>query len=159
MLTCPHCGALVNTADAPPGEVLQCPTCQSEFSVPDSDAVSDALPDALDSLRIRQVAALKRATYRSRSHALIAAAGCAVAVAQLVMMTIREVLAVGWSLRPMLYALLGAAAVVGAIHFVNRALAYHAQAARRASTDPTTHPDFSTLSDGSQQVKNLEDMQ
>src|SRR2546421_12871854 len=57
----------------------------------------DALPRPpeaerpLDGLRVRQLAAMRRAAYRARSYCVIALGVCGVAAAQLVLMTVRHV--------------------------------------------------------------------
>ena len=48
-------------------------------SEPEAEGVLDYRRPDLDGLRIRQFAAMKRAAYRSRSHAIVAMLLCAVA--------------------------------------------------------------------------------
>jgi hypothetical protein len=50
------------------------------------------------------------------------------------------------------------AGAYGAIFFMRRAIVLHREATQSYLKDPTTTPDFSTLSDGSQRWKNLEDL-
>jgi hypothetical protein len=50
-------------------------------------------------------------------------------------------------------------AIVGAAWCARRASAFTREARTAVRPDPTTVPDFSTLSDGSQRARNLEDVQ
>jgi hypothetical protein len=157
--TCPHCQQLVEVPEIPKDAVVQCPHCGAEFSLPAPEPDETATPNIeLDGLRIRQLAALRRGAYRTRSFAIVAAAACAVTVAQLVWMTVRHVRGLGWGVRPIAYLVLVPIAVGGAWYFLSRAIAAHQEAKQSALAQPTQPPDFSMLSDGSQQVKNLEDM-
>jgi hypothetical protein len=117
---------------------------------------SDPRGDALDSLRIRQLSALRRATYRSRSHAIIAAAVCVGAGIQIGWMTVQHLRAFGWQARPIVLVMLIALCMFGTVWFVRRAVELHRAARSSVHAIPTTTPDFSPLSDGGQQVRNLE---
>jgi hypothetical protein len=154
---CPHCGQSVDIADVLGRQTACCPHCNLEFSLPQPPALDDRASE-LDGLRIRQLATLRRTTYRSRSYAIIAAGACAVLAAQLLFMTVRQVLGSGWSARTVLYVLVALLAVWGAWFFIGRVIALHREARRSPLADPETPPDFSTLSDGSQRIKNLEEI-
>jgi hypothetical protein len=133
-----------------------------DYARPDTpDARTDDFADELDGLRIRQLTALRRGAIRARSYALIGAAACFVGAIQLVVLTVRHVRAWGFGLQP-----------VGYILFAIVALMLCGYAARRARQlqkeidtpiplppAPPDGPDFSTLSDGSQHWKNLENVQ
>ena len=118
----------------------------------------DPSADQLNSLRIRQFATARRAAYRARSYAFIAAIVCAIAVVQLVWLTIRDVGAAGWGRQPIGYALFAVIASIGIGYFISRAIALHREATRSALPDPKDPPDFSTLDNGSKRWKNLEDV-
>jgi hypothetical protein len=123
------------------------------------DAARRGEPDAefdaeLDGVRIRQLSTLRRATYRSRSYAMIWSTVCAVATVQFIIMAARED-------RPMLliaWVLLAICSSWMSFHCARRAIALHREAKRKMLVEPTTPPDFSTLSDGSQHARNLEDV-
>jgi len=102
----------------------------------------------LVALRIQRLAAMRRATYRSRSYALIAAGACAVAGVRLAVMAVRHVLAAGWGTRAAAYALLALLAGCAAVCFWQRAVQLSAEIRRSISPQPTTPPDFSTLGNG-----------
>jgi hypothetical protein len=110
----------------------------------------------LDGLRIRQLSSLRRGAYRARSIAIVVAAACLVAAVQF---TIEAFTGTAATYR----AISGASAVFAlfaAVHFARRV----AKLQREIRTpppmppEPPGGPDFSTLSDGSQQWKNLEDI-
>jgi hypothetical protein len=137
--------------------------------VDDSDAAEaptepEAMPRrgerAMDALRVRQLSAVRRSTYRARSYCVVALGVCAVAAAQLVLLTVRHVRHAGWQLRPIGYVCgIGAAAMAGAFFFRRAAeLSRELRTPPAALADPQSPPDFSTLSDGSQTWKNLEQM-
>jgi hypothetical protein len=112
----------------------------------------------LDGLRIRQLSTMRRAAYRSRSHAVVAMLVCVVAVVQAAIDLIGDVrhAAIGW--RIPVYLAFIVAGTVGAIFFARRASALHREAKATRLQPPATPPDFSTLGDGSQRWPNLEDI-
>jgi hypothetical protein len=110
----------------------------------------------LDGLRIRQLSALRRGAYRARSFAIIVAVACLVAAIQL---TIKAFTGTAAPYR----ALSGALAVFAffaAVHFARRVaeLQHELRTPPPMPPEPPGGPDFSTLSDGSQQWKNLDDV-
>jgi hypothetical protein len=115
--------------------------------------------EELDGARIKQLAALRRATYRSRSYAMVAAVACAVTVGQVAWMIVRQIrgrIIDGWLA---IYLLILLAAGYGLWAFARRIGALNEELKRtRAANEPRAVPDFSTLNDGSQQWKNLEDV-
>jgi hypothetical protein len=129
-------------------------------------AAYDALPRppeaerSLSGLRVRQLAAERRATYRARSYYFIGLGECAVAAAQLVLITVRHVRHAGWQLRPVGYVCGVLAAAVAAAFFYRRAADLTRELRNRpaALDEPQAPPDFSTLSDGSHYWKNLQEM-
>ncbi len=73
-------------------------------------------------------------------------------------MTIRHVRYLGWQTRPIGYLFAAVAAVIAAGHFVARINQLNHELRQSALSEPEAPPDFTTLSDGSQQWKNLEQM-
>jgi hypothetical protein len=114
--------------------------------------------DELDELRIRQVAMLRRSAYRARSYAMLAAAVCAIATLELPYMAIREVSAVGWGVWPIARLMLTIVAFRGMIFFARKAGQLNREALHVKLPEPSTPPDFSTLNDGSQFAKNLDEV-
>jgi hypothetical protein len=117
--------------------------------------------DHLNSTRIRQMAALRRGAIRSRSYCVIALGGCVVGAAELVFDAFHR-----WpapvNLRGVLVAILylfcAVALIVLAGYFLRLAIRLHREARRSSLPPVSTPPDFSQLQDGSQIVRNLEDM-
>jgi hypothetical protein len=120
--------------------------------------VTDAAADHLSALRIRQFATARRVAYRARSYAVMATGVCIIAVVQLIWMTIRHVRASGWGKQPVGYSLFAISALIGVWYFIARAIALHREAKKSALPEPASSPDFSTLDNGSQRWKNLEDV-
>jgi hypothetical protein len=107
----------------------------------------------LDSMRIRQIALGRRASMRLGSYCLIGAMACLVATIELICRAVR---ASGFS-----FAANTLAAVLcawGTIKFLRKARRLRREANAVALAEPSVPPDFSTLSDGSHIVKNLEEM-
>ena len=167
---CPNCGADVDFgAVAGDAEAVQCAACGVTLALPGS-SLDDAAPhtpadrpgdfaEELDGLRIRQVATLRRGAARARSYLVIGAAVSVVAAVKLVSMGVDYVRANGWGPTPVGYLMFSAAALLLAGYFGRRALEAH----RELNTPPPlppepAEPDFSTLSDGSQHWKNLDDI-
>ena len=152
--TCPHCG----------GEfVAPAVTASTDFPVVDDEpepaAGNDNIPEEeLSAIRIRQIAAGRRATYRARSYCIIAAGVCAVATVQLVWMIVQQSRASGWGMQCTGYALFALLGVQGAFYFALRAARLHREAKQSSLTELTHDPDFSTLDNGSKRVQNLEDV-
>jgi hypothetical protein len=87
------------------------------------------------------------------------AVACLTGAIELVIMTVTEVRAVGWHLRQVGLALAAGVGVWAAVYLFQRA-AYGGRQSRAVTMpEPETPPDFSTLSDGSQHAKNLENLQ
>jgi hypothetical protein len=150
------------------------------------DAADDDDDDELDGLRIRQLAALRRGAYRVRSYMIVGAGTCAVAAAQLVWMTVASPHSPAVAFGFLLLAILGSfgcAFFIRRIRQISAELEHsrldaHAMRCVQCGYDvrglssgkcpecgailptppPPAEPDFSTLSDGSQQWKNLEDV-
>ena len=124
----------------------------------DANDESPSPADELDSFRIRQLSSLRRATYRSRSHAIIVMLLCFVGAAQLALTAWLRVRAIGWTSVPILCVAMVPVALWGVLHFFRRAVALHREAIRPLQDDPESAPDFSTLGDGSQLSRNLDEV-
>jgi hypothetical protein len=157
---CPHCGQPVG---APAGTAAEftCPHCGGTFATPafaiGSDPHEPSRDDELDALRIRQLSALRRATYRSRSYAVIAMIVCVVAAVQAAVLLARHVMQGAFAGATVALACIVVAAAYGSWFFAHRAARLHAEATAPRLTDPPPRePDFSQLSNGSQRWKSLE---
>jgi hypothetical protein len=130
----------------------------------DAGAGAGAGADAdaeLSGLRIRQVTSLRRGAFKARSYCIIGAAACLVAAIQLVVMMIKLARFGGIKHWAMIggEALLALGSLWGCAGLTRRAIAFHRELGKPMLQEPTTPPDFSTLSDGSQQVQALQQMQ
>ncbi|HYE18253.1 MAG TPA: hypothetical protein VEA69_07400 [Tepidisphaeraceae bacterium] len=137
----------------------------------------------LDALRMRQIVATKRSAIRSRTYCVVGAVAALIGAAKLVEMTVRHVGAHGWEAKPVGYVLFVAALGAFGLWCVRRANYWQAEMRvsplagkcphclakleEGARTCPSCGgavnlelpaPDFTTLQDGSQFAKELEDV-
>ena len=164
---CPQCGAAFDATPTDVAQEIACRHCGTLTVVPaaagEIGSVADSPPaddreDELSGLRIRQLAAARRAAYRSRSHCVVGALVCVVAVVQLTWNGVRSLLASGFGARPIVYLLVAGIAVRGAVFFFRKAMELDREAKRSDLPAATGEPDFTPLSDGSQQWKNLDEV-
>jgi hypothetical protein len=113
----------------------------------------------LNELRIRQLATLRRSAYRSRSHAVIAMLVCIVAMAQAAVLLAQHLIQIGMGWRPVIYTMFVVGGAGGGWFFARKAMVLHRETKQSYIQSPTEPPDFSTLGDGSQRWKNLEEIQ
>jgi hypothetical protein len=174
--SCPHCSQAVEAQMEESPQRVVCPGCGQVFVIPSIDGSTELPEEAsdedaqaeeelrrrheeeLDGLRIRQVALAKRATIRAVSYLLIAGVACAVLIGQLIYLTVRRVLHVGWGPRPVAYLLFAGVCAYGVVFFLRKARQTQLELRAHVLPEPTAPPDFSTLSDGTQQWQNLERM-
>jgi hypothetical protein len=168
---CPNCGQPVTSSDAQFNDRL-CLSCWQELSTAPEDPadgapiiVDDEVPEAVDQpdeadlsgMRIRQVSALRRGAYRTRSWLLIGAIACGAGAAQLIFLAVRAHRnGHGTVLTGDL--LVAFVALLAAPYFLRRAMQVNREIRQSAIEEPSTPPDFSTLSDGSQRWTNLQAM-
>jgi hypothetical protein len=115
--------------------------------------------DELNALRIRQIARVHRAAIRARSYCIVGAGGCTVAMVEISRRLIMSIRAHNTSFLE-LAASVAAVVVLGDLVYqlVGKAKHFGDEANQSALDQPNAAPDFSSLSDGSQFVKNLEQM-
>jgi hypothetical protein len=162
---CPHCGQPVAVPAGAGGE-FACPHCGGTFATaPVATAPVATEPhehepsrdDELDGLRIRQLSSLRRATYRSRSYAVMATIVCVVATVQAAVLLTRQGMHRVGGGSTIALACIVTAGAYGTWFFARRAARLHAEATAPRPNDPhAREPDFSQLSDGSQRWKSLE---
>ena len=163
---CPACSGTLTARVKDHDQFAVCPHCQGEVTIAavdlDPENTWGGSPmnadDELDLQRALRVSTLRRALDRSRSHAIIATIVCAVAIVQLCFSTYQafRARAIPYAVT---YIVLGVVAAIGARYFYRRADALHREAMRSPlDADSQSAPDFSTLSDGSQRARNLDDM-
>jgi hypothetical protein len=162
LISCPTCGqALDVTQIAAP--IVQCSHCghQVMVALDDSDAPASPEPDEnvkLDRIHIERVFAVRSASMKSRRLAMIGMLCCAGAVVQSVSLLVRHAIHFGWDWWQLLYIAIAIAGSWGGAHFWQSAVKYQREAQETRLPPPTAPPDFSTLSDGSQRWKDLEQL-
>lgn len=165
--TCPHCGSDVFPSAAPADGLFECPACRQQFFAPDEsgederareelEAKLHGREEALSGIRIRQISALRRGLYRTRTYFIVAAAACVMFAAQLSLSALGHVRLSGVRPRPVLYAMAAVATLLLGARCLRRIGELNREAAEPILDEPTTPPDFSTLSDGSQGWRNME---
>ncbi len=182
---CPACGHAISPSDTAGSNasLLQCPRCGEQFFATEPDEIDsssdddeaarqeledrqtsaqtdDASPDlsTLNERRIRAVVIERRAVYRSRSWAVVLAGVCVVGAGQMVLLIVRAVSDGAVTVRTIGFMVATPVALVLTVYFARKAAEFGRRAAQVRTPDPQTAPDFSTLSDGSQTVRNLQDM-
>jgi hypothetical protein len=147
---CPTCDAVMLVAASDSEQVVDCPACHQQVTIPAAAPTNPPANDnELDHLRIMQRSTLRRALYRSRSHAVIAAVVCLVAGVQLAISTINAIRtrSLVWATA---YVVLMITSAIGATFFYRRAIALHreaTQSAQRQEATPTI-ADFTPFSGG-----------
>jgi len=156
---CPRCGAeIVVGTDSEPQETGEIQVEAEE----DDDCAAEPDPaeeDELSSLRIRQVAALRRSANRSRSHCVVIATALLVGAGKLTVMTIQNVRSGGQRIFSAAYVVAIALALIFAGLLIRRIVELTRELKQPLLSDPLEPPDFSTLSDGSQHARHLAEMQ
>lgn len=151
--TCPWCHATLNTSatDAPNG---QCRAC-GQLLLTDA-ATSAGHSDELEGTRIARIVNERRAIARTRGYCIVLLAACAIVALQLLWYAIH---AIGTSPIPAIgYAAAAIILIVIATDLRKRVIALGVSLSRSSLTEPTTPPDFTALSDGSQRARNLDNI-
>lgn len=160
---CPSCGEMI---DPTASGTVQCPHCGAEL-VPPPDEESEPATgdestpdeqDELSSLHIRQIASLRRGAYRARSYCIIGMGVLMVGAMQFLILAAHGVRASGWHLLEIGFACGAIAALIFSWRLAGRVMTLTHELRQPLLSDPSEPPDFSTLSDGSQHVKHLEEM-
>lgn len=175
---CPACGLAVERSPDS-GPLIQCPYCGEQFYPPvvgEFDVAEDDQPSPredpaadereLSALRIKQVVTLRRGAYRTRTYWIVGTAGCVFAAMQLVIYACPDLTArrpKSITLIDGCYLFFALIAMFGAVKFFERVISVQREinadlrARELEELEAAKHePDFSTLSDGSQQARNLE---
>lgn len=162
---CDRCGAAMDVGRGPAG-IMECRACGAQmlalteaidYASPDDAA---APTDRLNTLRVQKIASLRRSNDRVRRYFVIGATLCAVLAIQCIIWAIAEWRAVGVNVPGVaLLALAVAALIGGGFFFVQwRAMGKESRRLSNDGAPPLDPPDFSRLGDGSQRVKDLENI-
>ena len=168
-LVCPECGQPLEAIRGDVAQLARCPACENEFVIPAVDGSTElaeaeeveqpvAPESELDGLRMRQMVTARRAAIRSRTYMLLGAMLCAVGCAKLITLMVSHIGREGWSRLVIGYGIFAGLAIVGAFYCLRRAGELNKESKGSALPEPAEPPDFGPLSDGSQHVKNLEEI-
>ncbi len=142
-LLCPHCGAIYIVDDAT-GNFPHQSNIQIQYFGPDADQ------------RIRQIIRLRRSIIRTRGWCITAAIACLVLAVQQIIWPIAALANAQWNPQQTSRLLFAIILLAAAVFLSRRIVRLSSELRRRSLTDPTTPPDFSSLSDGSQHARDLE---
>jgi hypothetical protein len=136
--------------------LFKCPACNVEFIIPLGEA-SDGREDELSGLRIQNVSVLRRATYRTRSHFIVGSAASLVAVVEMLLLVTRSLRYHAWFSAFASFCV-GVAVSMLFRHSLKRALQLTKELHESKIQTSTEPQDFSNLGDGSQRVRDLENL-
>lgn len=170
---CPQCGTEIQiTAESP---ILQCPSCGEQFFPPEpvEESLDTAEPpepkpsseEELSGMRIRQISVMRRAIYRTRSYYIIGLAASVVVGIELCLMIVRSIRETHLHFRTsslfafLAYCLFLVGAIAGGYFFARRLFELQQEIRQSLQKEPAEQPDFSSLQDGTQHIRELEQMQ
>jgi len=170
---CPRCGDEFLVSEQ--SSILQCPACGEQFFPPEtpevpSESTESAEPkpsseEELSGMRIRQISVMRRAAYRTRSYYIIGLGACVVIAIQLCLMIVRSIREEHLHFRTSslfaftAYCLFLIGAIAGGFFFARRLLELQQEIRQSLQKEPAAQPDFSSLQDGTQHIRELEQMQ
>lgn len=182
VLACPECLKVVSVSPDQWGQTLACPHCGQDFALPAMAApagpvavdlgdgftvIDDEEPadsqrrrrDELDRMHMRHVAQLRRSAVRSRTYMLVLLIGCLAGIGQLIYLCYKF-FQKHHNLDLQHWGYIGLALLLArlAVRFWRRAQYFETESHRTELAEPAAPPDFSTLSDGSQYWKNLDQL-
>jgi predicted nucleic acid-binding Zn-ribbon protein len=170
---CPRCGNEFQIAPTSP--ILQCPACGEQFFPPEpadepientkSPELKAPSEEELSGMRIRQISVMRRAAYRTRSYYIIGLGACAVITIELCLMIVRSIRETHLHFRTSslfaftAYCLFLVGAIAGGFFFARRLIELQQEIRQSLQKEPAAQPDFSSLQDGTQHIRELEQMQ
>jgi hypothetical protein len=170
-LNCPGCDEAVDIPTESAGLLVRCPYCNTDFfaseehshlAVVDDTAppVEGALPDEVfNRNRIAMLAALRRGAIRTRGLWILSLGIGIVGTLDGVRRAAIYVLVLHhWGIWPTIDVVVSLLALRGAFYCRFRARQLKLEIDHSAIPEPTTPPDFTTLSDGSNRWKDLENI-
>ncbi len=170
VFTCPHCQQEVAVDAVEPHPFITCPYCGGEFAVPRAEPEEQDEAEArrrdeeareaeLDGMKIKQISAGRRAAIRARTYLWVGIGGCIAIIGELIHKTYQRITYEHrWDLKAFAFVVGAIAALYGTGYFYRHAAAIGEELKQPLLKDPETPPDFSTLSDGTQRWKDLEDL-
>lgn len=170
---CPHCGNEFQITEQSP--ILQCPGCGEQFFPPEPAEVptettespepKPSTEEELSGMRIRQISVMRRAAYRTRSYYIIGLGACVVIAIELCLMIVRSIRETHLHFRTaslyafVAYCLFLIGTIAGGFFFARRLAELQQEIRQSLQKKSAAPPDFSTLQDGTQHIRELEQMQ
>jgi hypothetical protein len=170
-LHCPGCDEEVDIAADSHGQLVRCPYCNTDFFASAEQSHLDVVDDtpqpmevpseeaAFDKHRVAMLVALRLGAIRARSWWVI---GLFLSIMAILDALRRAALYAEvlhhWGIWPTIDILIALLAVRWAVHCWRRARELKREIDHSAIPDPVTPPDFSTLSDGTDRWKDLENV-
>lgn len=170
-LHCPGCEEELDIPTDSAGQLVRCPYCNTDFFASAEQShleivddtplpIHDQLPeDAFDKNRIALLVALRLGAIRTRSWWII---GFGISLMAIVDALRRAALYVNvlhlWGIWPTIDVIIAALAIRWGVFCRRRAHELKIELDRSKIPEPTTPPDFSTLNDGSDRWKDLENV-
>lgn len=148
---CPHCGTAI--APATPGEsFVNCAACGKQVVLCNEIQPE---PGASNDVRAQKIASSRRAAIRVQTYLYVGVVGCVVAAVECVY---KARYAGRWDVTRILLVGLATCAGFGVVYFLRHAKKLRKELRKSGLTATTAPPDFSQLGDGSQRVKDLENL-
>jgi len=167
---CPGCDEEVDVAAEAAGRLVRCPYCNTDFFASDEQANQQVVDDtdneriardreeAFDKLRIQKYTALRMSAIRARSWWLIGFCLSLLVVLDMLAKIILHLMARSWGWWPTIDLLVLLIAGRCVFHSLKRAGDFKREINTSAIPEPAAPPDFSTLSDGRDRWKHLENV-
>jgi hypothetical protein len=143
---CPHCGAMLIIDD-------------HTDEAPDDSELDEQEELELEGQRIQQIVRSRRAVVRTRGWYIAAAIACLVLAVQEIIWLIAAMRLIAWNMEQTARLSLAVVLLALVVIMGERIGRLSAELHRRSLPEPMTPPDFSSLSDGSQQARNLEKLE
>jgi ribosomal protein L37AE/L43A len=169
---CPNCGQTVEVPRGV-GGFVSCPHCSEQFVAGSADGeehdehAREALEaklrerqdeSELDAIRIRQLSVVQRTAARTRNYYIVGMLLLIATAGQLIFKACIRAKYHLFGFRGWAYLFFAAAALVACVYVFRRVMEATREIHTTGLEEPQTPPDFSSLSDGSQHWKNLEEM-
>jgi hypothetical protein len=164
--TCPHCSEVINQPVLDEELFLRCPHCGEAFSIGVGSEEAEkreqdqkAREDELSLMKIHLVSGSRRAAVRARTYLYIGCVLAATGTIKLLLMTFQRIrIEHRVRLSTAAFVLAAAVCLKFARNFWQRAGKMTRELAKPLIEEPGSPPDFSTLRDGSQVAKDLEEV-
>jgi DNA-directed RNA polymerase subunit RPC12/RpoP len=167
---CPGCDEEVDVSPLALGRLVRCPYCNTDFFASEEQSHAEVVDDtdherierdraeAFDKLRIENYTALRMSAIRARSWWLIGFYLSLLVVLDMLTKIALHLVARSWGWWPTIDLVALVLAGKCGLHSLKRAGDFKREIAGSAIPEPTTPPDFSTLNNGQDRWKHLENV-